>query len=312
MNKNLLAGLFLLIFLAPGVKGKVWRGITPLKSTRADVERLLGKANELGRFEIKNERVSIWYAEGPCEDNNEAFAKANCECMIAKDTVLRIVITLNSPVKVSTLGIDKKKYERTSIHAYRPTATYSDFTEGVVYTIRELDDVVTNIDYLPSAKDCEEVVRSQTTLAASNVWQGIAPLRSTRADVEQLLGRPRSSLGDIYKYIMPENMVAVTYSTDPCNLGGAKPLGSAADVVLKIAISPRRNLLVKSLGLNKDRYIRIKNDHPENWVHYLNAAEGITVDAILNNAVEEVLSIVYQPTSRDRMFRCGRTPDKKQ
>jgi uncharacterized metal-binding protein len=304
--KVVLGGLVVLMFLASEISAKEWRGIIPLKSTRADVERLLGKPNQLGRHDIQNERASIWYSEGPCE-SNYGLAKANCECLVAKDTVLRIGITLDSPVKVSKLGIDKKKYQRTSIHAYRRTATYSDFTEGIVYTIRESDNTVTNIDYLPSARDCEEVVRSRTT--ASNGWQRIVPLRSTRADVERLLGPPRSSIGDIYRYGTPENRVDISYSADPCKVGGANPLNTAADVVLKITVSPQKTLLVQSLGLDKNKYIRIQDDHPENWVNYLNSVEGITIDAILDNGCEQVLSIIYQPTSRDRELRCG--PNQK-
>ena len=52
-------GLLLLMFLVPTVGAKEWRGITPLKSTRADVERLLGKPNQLGRYEIQNADGSV-------------------------------------------------------------------------------------------------------------------------------------------------------------------------------------------------------------------------------------------------------------
>lgn len=302
------AGLLLLMFFTATVEGKEWRGLTPLKSTRADVERLLGKPNELGRYEIQNERVTISYSEGPCASPYGALAKANCECLVAKDTVLKIAITLDSPVKLSKLGIDKKKFQRTPIYAYRPTATYSDFTDGVVYTILERDDAVTNIDYLPSANDCEEIVRSQTTAAAANGWQGIVPLRSDRADVERLLGPPSGSLGDIYRYDTHENRVDISYSSDPCKVGGTTSRATAADVVSKITVSPKSTLLVRTLGLDKN-YTRIQNDHPESWVHYLNSGDGITVDAILNNGCEEVLSIIYQPTPRDRELRCG--PNQK-
>lgn len=291
------------------VRAKEWRGIIPLRSTKTDVERLLGKPNQLGRYDIENERASILYSEGPCQSAYQALAKANCDCLIAKDTVLRIVVTLNSSLKVSKLGIDKSKYQRTAVYAYRPTATYSDFTEGVVYTIRESDDAVMNINYLPSAKDCEEVIRNQTTGTASNVWQGLAPLRSTRADVEQFLGPPRSSHGEIYIYGTTENRVDVSYSADPCKFEDANARGSSNDVVLKVTVSPRKTLLVQNLGLDKSKYTRIQDTHPENWVHYLNSSEGITVDARLNNECEEVISIVYQPTARDRENRCG--PNQK-
>lgn len=304
-TKSLLA-LFFLSLMISDVRAKEWRGITPLKSTRADVERLLGKANELGRYEFDDQRISIWYSEGPCADNSRGLAKVNCECLVAKDTVLRIGLTFEWPVKVSKLGIDKSKYERTSIYAYQPTATYSDFTQGVVYTIREGEDTVTNIDYLPSAKDCQDLVENQKPSAVLNAWQGFVPLRSTRADVERLLGASRSSLGEIYSYITPENKVDISYSADPCAVGGAHRLGSGVDVVMKIVVSPQKTILVKSLGLDKNRYSRIQNDHPENWVHYLNSAEGITVDAVLNDGCEEVLSFIYLPTSRDLELRCHR------
>lgn len=56
----------------------------------------------------------------------------------------------------------------------------------------------------------------------------------------------------------------------------------------KITISPRRKLLVNNLRLDKSKYTRVQNDHPENWVHYLNGEEGITVDAMLDDGCEEV------------------------
>ena len=56
----------LCLYCAKLVQAKEWRGIVPLKSTRADVERLLGKPNGLGRYEFDNERAYIDYAKG-CE-----------------------------------------------------------------------------------------------------------------------------------------------------------------------------------------------------------------------------------------------------
>ena len=304
-NLRLLGALLFLASLVLNVKAKEWRGIVPLMSTRTDVERLLGKPNQFGRYDVENDRASILYSEGPCQSAYKALGKANCDCLVAKDTVLRILVTLDSPVKVSKLGIDKNKYERTAVYAYRRTATYSDFAEGVVYTIRESDDAVTNIDYLPTAKDCEKVIKNQTAAATPNIWQGIAPLHSVRSDVEQLLGPPRSSHGEVYIYETTENRVDVSYSGDPCKQEDANRRGTSTDVVLRVIVSPRKTLLVQSLGLDKAKYRRIRETHPENWVHYLNPSEGITVDAMLNNDCEEVISIVYQSTARDRELRCG-------
>ena len=127
--KNLPALMLSLAFCAGLAEAKEWRSIIPLRSTRGDVERLFGKPNQLGHYQIQNEKVSIWYSEGACKSSPESLAKANCECLVAKDTVLRIAVTLDSPIKISELGIDKKKYERTPIEAYQPSATYADFVE---------------------------------------------------------------------------------------------------------------------------------------------------------------------------------------
>lgn len=306
MRIESLTALFFVCFLISDVSAKEWQGIVPLKSTRADVERLFGKPNELGRYEFNNHRVSIWYSEGPCADNSGGLAKVNCECLVAKDTVLRIGVTFELPIKASKLSLDKTKYERTLIYAYHPTATYADFTEGVVYTLREKDDTVTNIDYLPSARDCKELVEHGTPLRTLNAWQGLVPLHSTRDDVERLLGPSRNSLREIYTYITPENKVEVSYSADPCAIGGADRVGSRVDVVTKIVVSPRKTILIKTLALDKNSYSRIENDHPETWVHYVNSAEGITIDAVRNDGCEEVLSFIYLPTSRDLQLRCHR------
>lgn len=208
-------------------------------------------------------------------------------------------------MKFSTLGIDKKKYERTEVYSNQPTATYADFTEGVVYTIRESDDSLISVSYLPSAKDCEAIIEAQKKAVAPNVWQGIVPLSSNRANVEQLLGQPKSSHGKVYIYAFAENRIDVSYSADPCKSEAANPRGTSDDVVLKVTVSPRKVLLVQSLNLDKAKYKRIQHTHPENWVDYLNSTEGVTVNAILNGATEEVISIVYQATARDRELRCG-------
>lgn len=284
INLKLFAKLsFFIMFLVLDVRAKEWRGIVPLKSTKADVERLFGKPNELGRYEIGNERVSVLYSDGSCESKSQPLARVTCECLVPKDTVLEIDVTLDSLVKVSKLGIDKKKYERTPFHAYQATATYSDFGEGVVYTIRESDDTVTAIDYLPSVKDCEEIINSRLPAAASNVWQGIVPLHSIRASVERLLGPPKSSIGNIYIYRTTNDRVDISYADDPCEPLRANARGAVTDVVLRVTVSPQRTQLIRDLRLDKSRFTRVQNDHPANWVQYLNSKEGITVDAMMND-----------------------------
>src|SRR5690349_3773129 len=105
MNLKIVFSLVVLVFFEQQLYAAVWRGIVPLKSTRADVERFLGKPNELGLYEVNGEHVTIIYSEGPCIGLYRSLEKANCKCLVSKDTVLSIYIEPKRALKFSTLGI---------------------------------------------------------------------------------------------------------------------------------------------------------------------------------------------------------------
>ena len=173
--------LVLLILLSADIaaNAKEWRGIIPLKSTRVDVERLLGKPTESGRYEFKEEKATIMYSGGPCD------RKQNCECLVAEDTVLAIHVIPQVKIRFSKLSLAKSQYKRFKSSPDMPSVTYINTTEGLRYMINERLDSVENIDFLPSAKDCQGLVGR--ILIPVNQWRGIRPLFSTREDVENLL-----------------------------------------------------------------------------------------------------------------------------
>ena len=124
----------------------------PLKSTRADVERLLGKPNGLGRYEFDNERAYIDYARG-CDQPND------CVCLVPKDTVISIFVTLETDLKWSALKLDRSKYKK-SRSAHLPSIlNFTNDEEGITYTVDEADEEVMHITYLPSARDCKNLTR---------------------------------------------------------------------------------------------------------------------------------------------------------
>src|SRR5687767_1862723 len=57
--------------------GKEWRGIVPLKSTRADVERLLGvskrSSDSISYYKLTTEIVVFHFQKEPCESEGEKF-----------------------------------------------------------------------------------------------------------------------------------------------------------------------------------------------------------------------------------------------
>jgi hypothetical protein len=94
---------FALLFFAPDVAADEWRGITPLRSTRADVVRTLGQcANEEQRvceFTIDNEDVLIVFS-----------TLLECDGVVP-DTVLMIQRLLRTATTFAALQLDKRRFK---------------------------------------------------------------------------------------------------------------------------------------------------------------------------------------------------------
>jgi len=102
------------------VEGKEWRGIMPLHSTRADVERLLGPSkskSQLSIYQTADEAVSVLYASGP-----PCGSDAGSEWKIPKDTVVSITVSPKNRVYLAELKIDLAKYEHFN-DTHRPNIT---------------------------------------------------------------------------------------------------------------------------------------------------------------------------------------------
>jgi hypothetical protein len=292
----------LVLVLASSSFAKPWRGITPLKSTRADVERLFGEPNKLGRYEIQNERAYIFYSEGPCTGDYRNLRQEKCECLVAKDTVLRITVTLENAVKFR--GVDKSKLTKTPLRSSPGKSDYSDLGEGIIYTVDDTAGMLTAVDYWPSGSDCKEIIR-QTVTAEHNVWRGIRPLYSTRKEVEQLLGAPgKQSLNKSYAYDTPEEKIDVLYSEGPCTPSVVGKWNVPMDTVLRITVYPQRSILIADLGVNLDNYLRTPDPHIPNSFFWINREAGVMIQSQLKSASEEVISIEYSRSGNDKNRLC--------
>ena len=95
VNKSkfvVLAGL--LIALTDVVAAKPWRGIVPLRSTRSEVRKLLGKpiiggTGVIDLYETKEGRVHVMYARSPCEEGLPADWG---NWRVKRDTVVNVSI----------------------------------------------------------------------------------------------------------------------------------------------------------------------------------------------------------------------------
>ena len=320
MKVNFLFAILAVLILGQDSMAKEWRGIIPLRSTRADVERLFGKPNEWGRYQFKDERASIEYSSGPCKGVYQALRKDNCKCLAPKDTVLSIYV---EPVQqtFSALKIDKGKYTRTPIVSGPPNFSYSNRAEGIIYTVDETEDEIIDIEYLPSTEDCQNTIKS--TVPHRNSWRGLTPLHSSRNDVERLLGRP-NTLGTYDVYRAENETVSVKYSKGTCK-GPNVEWSVPDDTLVELTVTPSLSFLLRKLDLDLSKYERQdlfplpEIPNPPKVVNYINDLEGITIRSQSHGGTEEVISITYRPSAKDNKFRCSsntreasrRTPSSK-
>jgi hypothetical protein len=145
--------LCVIILLAPTyARAKDWRGITPLHSTRADVERLLGPpSKDRGGtifYEFDKEEVSFDFAKGSCKGESDGWN-------VPRDTVISVwVIPKPNVLKFTDLKLDESMYKREIDKELQYIVRYVNESEGVSYEVdTSADRTVTLIKYYPSAKD---------------------------------------------------------------------------------------------------------------------------------------------------------------
>lgn len=109
-------------------RAKGWRGIVPLHSTRADVERLIGKPNfEDDLYDFEKERAFIIYSGDPCTESWN----------VPRDTVLQISVAPKGKLRLSDLHIDLSKYERVRDPSVQVHTHYVNKEEGIRYEVFE-------------------------------------------------------------------------------------------------------------------------------------------------------------------------------
>lgn len=138
-----LAGVVL--FTPCAAHGKAWRGIVPLHSTRAEVEKLLGPPNvEDSGYDIGGEQVLMSYSSQGCQEGLPGGWK------VPANTVVSISISSKNEMKLADVLVSGKNYDQIyGVHT--PKVDYVDVQEGVRYST--IDGSVQTTTYLGSEAD---------------------------------------------------------------------------------------------------------------------------------------------------------------
>lgn len=149
---------FVIVFASINSDAKDYEGIVPLKSTRTDVERKFGlpekgKAiNGVALYRLYDRRITFYYLKASCARSE------NCECFVPVNTVIKIIVVFEENESFSELRLDKTKFERNVSPRDSNRVTYYDEVEGIIYAVDEAGDDIESVEYLPSKKNCDEVL----------------------------------------------------------------------------------------------------------------------------------------------------------
>lgn len=129
-------------------------------------------------------------------------------------------------------------------------------------------------------------------------WRGIVPLRSTRADVERLIGGPTESNGVTYD--LKEERVTISYSDGACAKGWPHGWNVLPGVVIKIVVYLQAEMTLDQLGIDVSAYVKTSNARL-GGTDYTNKNDGVSIGVKENGDVEV---IQYEPSSKDQVFLC--------
>lgn len=127
-----------------------WNGITPLSSTRADVERVLGKKNEDGSYSHEVGKVRVFYGAGQREATG-CIGKAHT------NVVGWIAVSVEIPLSVSELKLDRRQF--TEVESSGTLDLHSK-SLGITYGVGLDDMEVYSITYWPTMAACRAFIEA--------------------------------------------------------------------------------------------------------------------------------------------------------
>ncbi len=141
--------------------------------------------------------------------------------------------------------------------------------------------------------------------ANAKEWRKIVPLKSTRTDVERLLGPAEQPYGVDYE--LKDGVLSIVYSTGPCRKERRGGWNVPEGVVISFSFSAKRKQHEVDLKLNRKKFRKVIDTHTGGITYYINDEDGITYE-IQQGRVDGVE--YYPPKKYDHLY-CGNPPNEK-
>lgn len=241
--------LCLTLSTAALAEGKGWRGILPLHSTRADVERLLGPPADTSNeytsvYRLEKETVIFNYeGDRPCETPGG--------WQVPRGTVVSIMVSPKTKLRLSDLQVDESRYKETSGGHRSEDIIYTDNEKGESITVYQGE--VTSISYFPASGDshlrCPDARGTSSSGRGSTVYYALDTYHDVPFEAE------KSALDHF----------AVNLLEDPEKQGYvvayAGRRGRAAEARERAARA--KNYLINERGIKAERIVTINGGHRE-------------------------------------------------
>lgn len=133
----------------------------------------------------------------------------------------------------------------------------------------------------------------------SQDWRQIVPLKSTRAEVERLLGTTTGAY--FAQYELKQGSLFIEYSSGPCRPERKGGWNVPRDVVIMVNFSPKNRTRIADLKLDPKKFRTIVDDHVIGILYYVNDEEGITYQ-VQGGKID---FIEYHPAKKDEHLYCG-------
>ncbi len=130
-------------------------------------------------------------------------------------------------------------------------------------------------------------------------WRQIVPLRSTRTDVERLLGPSKEAY--FADYTLEEGNLFIEYSSGPCRPERKGGWNVPNDVVVQMSFSPKLKRKVADLKLDPKRFRKVIDEHVGGVIYFINDDLGLTYEVQRG----KVDAIYYEPGTKDEHLYCG-------
>lgn len=139
---------------------------------------------------------------------------------------------------------------------------------------------------------------------SQNSWNGLTPLKSTRGEVEAVLGKPEFTGSGISVYPTLNFNVQIRYSSEPCVASGVGKWNVPPGTVVEMSVAPRTVVSAREFPL-LTKFSRYHGSHPEELVTYSHPEFGVKVETLLYDGRETIFVYTFGPAVRQEHLRCG-------